>query len=156
MSDQQAAPARRSRKWPWIVGGLVAVVIVGTALSNQGNTPTAPGVPAGNDSGVQQEASSERVVVYSVTGTGIASNITYTTDGMTTMNQEADVHLPWTKEIRLPAGEAFQMVQISAQAGADTSEIHVTITVDGTLIKEAHATGGYNIASANESIGSIG
>ncbi|MFE6610972.1 DUF4190 domain-containing protein [Amycolatopsis sp. NPDC057786] len=123
---------------------------------------SAPGVPPGNEAGTSvpeqpaEQQATERTVVYRVTGTGgaKAGNITYTTDGMTTSNQEANVKLPWEKTIKLPAGEALQMVSILAQ-GSGKGSIKVTIEVDGKVIKEASAEE-YGIAHANENIGSLG
>lgn len=94
-------------------------------------------------------------MIYRVSGTAKkAFSITYTTDGMTSTNQESQVKLPWEKTLTLPAGEAFQMVSILAQ-GPGSGRIDVTITVDGQVIKEAHADC-YGVASANQNIGSIG
>ncbi|WP_143267934.1 DUF4190 domain-containing protein [Amycolatopsis alba] len=127
---------------------------------------SAPGAPLGNDAGTSalapaqeqpaQEPVTEHTVVYRVTGTGgaKAGNITYTTDGMTTSNQEANVKLPWEKTIKLPAGKSLQMVSILAQ-GSGKGSIKVTIEVDGKLIKEASAQE-YGVAHANENIGSLG
>ncbi|MFJ8917218.1 hypothetical protein [Amycolatopsis sp. NPDC102389] len=123
---------------------------------------SAPGVPLGNDADTSapeqpaKQQATEHTVVYRVTGTGgaKAGNITYTTDGMTTSNQEANVKLPWEKTIKLPSGEALQMVSILAQ-GNGKGAIKVTIEVDGKLIKEASAQE-YGVAHANENIGSLG
>lgn len=34
------APASRGRKWPWIVGGIVALVVIGSMVNGGGRTPT--------------------------------------------------------------------------------------------------------------------
>jgi hypothetical protein len=154
-------PARKARKWPWIVGGIVAVIVVvagnngGTQPQQTTGVPTAqqdePTVPV-----VQQPAKpATKTVVYRVSGTAKkASNITYTTDGMTSTNQESNVKLPWETTLTLPADEAIQMVSILAQ-GPGSGRIDVTITVDGQVIKDAHADG-YGVASANANIGTLG
>jgi hypothetical protein len=144
------------------LGLLVLVVILVVAFSAGGSkTPAPTGVPVGNDpttaaqkASAQPAQPAQHTIVYSVTGSGKASSITYVTDGMTSQNQESDVALPWTKTLTLPTGEAFQMVSILAQ-GNGKGTIKVTITVDGKLYKEASATG-YGIASANGNIGSLG
>ncbi|HEY3467966.1 MAG TPA: hypothetical protein VGL47_22750, partial [Amycolatopsis sp.] len=82
-----------------------------------------------------------------------ASSITYTTDGMTTTSQEANVKLPWEKKIELPGDQALQFVSILAQGGGSGS-IKVTIEVDGKIFKEATAQG-YGIANANGDIGTL-
>lgn len=143
--------------------GLVICIVwaaaFGNAASNVSDTPIPTGVPAGNDAPAQQQQapaqSTNHTVVYTVSGSGKASNITYTTDGMTSMNQESNVKLPWSKTITLPADQALQMVSISAQGSSESSKVDVTITVDGQLVKEAHATG-YGLAMANGNIGTLG
>lgn len=156
----QPAP-KKHRKWPWVLGGIVALFIL-VGVAGGGDDSPAPvghapaGAPAGNEANdpAPAEVATERTVIYKVIGTGTASSITYTTDGMTSMNQESDVTLPWEKTIKLPTGEAMQMVQLSAQ-GSGSGTIDVVIEVDGEVYKEAHADG-YGIASANGNIGSLG
>lgn len=157
---QPAAPAaKKRRKWPWILGGLVVLIIVSAVASNGGtkasNQPA--GAPAGNEAPAHQQPpqAANHTVVYKVAGTAkTASNITYVTDGMTTTNQESSPKLPWSKTITLPAGQALQMVSISAQ-GPGKGTIDVTIEVDGKPLKEAHADG-YGVAMANGNIGTMG
>lgn len=146
-----------------------------SAANGGGNTPTqqptgAPagnettqqpsGAPAGNEASAtaaaQQPAQpSQHTVVYKVTGKGNASSITYVTDGMTSMNQESSVKLPWQKTITLPTDQGLQMVSIIAQGSSQSSTVDVEIDVDGKVVKQAHATG-YGVASANGNIGSFG
>jgi hypothetical protein len=158
-------PVKRRKVWPWIVGPVVAIIVIAAAVNGgdkdapSGGDKAATGAPAGNEAGAAQPAAPAeaaprvRTVVYRVSGTGTAS-ITYTTDGMTTMNQETAVTLPWEKTITLPAGEELQLVSILAQ-GDGSGSVDVAILVDGQLIKEAHADG-YGVASANENIGTLG
>lgn len=155
--DPQPTPpaaSKKHRKWPWIVVVLI-VLIGGVILTSKGNNDgnDAPGAPAGNEApAAEQDApATERTVVYRVTGDVPAASITYSTDGMTTTNDESNVPLPWTKTLTLPADEAFQVVSIMAQCGG-TGTIDVTIEVDGKQIKEAHADG-YGVATASEDIG---
>ncbi|MFC9258027.1 DUF4190 domain-containing protein [Amycolatopsis thailandensis] len=143
----------------WTV--MFSKAVVDAANSLPTTPPSAPGTSLGNEAGapVQEpakEQAGEHTVVYRVTGTGgaKAGNITYTTDGMTTTNQEANVKLPWEKTIKLPGGKSLQMVSILAQ-GSGKGAIKVTIEVDGKLIKESSAEE-YGIAQANENIGSLG
>jgi len=149
------APPKKRRTWPWVVGGVVVLLVI-IGVANRGNTgenDQPGGVAAGNEVAEAQQPA-EHVVVYRVGGSGSASSITYTTDGMTTTNQESAVPLPWEKTIKLPAGEALQLVSIIAQGGG-SGTIDVTITVDGKPFKEAHADG-YGVAMANGNIGTIG
>jgi hypothetical protein len=157
----RAAP--RKKAWPWIVGALVVLLIIGGVIAGQDkdNKPgRATGVSAGNDTPAGSTTSGGAVatgnhtVVYKVTGSSPASTITYTTDGMTTSNHESTVTLPWQKTITLPKGEALQFVSILAQGGTQSSKIDVEIIVDGAPFKQAHADG-YGIAMANGNIGDM-
>lgn len=157
--SQQPYPApatqKKRRAWPWVVGAVVALLVI-VGVANRGGTSPGDqpgGVAAGNEVADAKQPV-EHVVVYRVDGVGTASSVTYTTDGMTTTNQESAVALPWEKTITLPAGEALQMVSIVAQ-GDGSGKIDVTVTVDGKLFKEAHADG-YGVAMANGNIGTLG
>jgi len=114
------------------------------------NLPAVPSLPA--QSG--QHADAKHTVVYKVTGTGKATDITFTTDGMTSTSQVANAKLPWEKRIELPGGQAVQLVSVVAQ-GSGSGSIHVTIEVDGKVFKEADAQG-YGVATANGDIGNFG
>jgi hypothetical protein len=109
-TPQQPAP-KKGRAWLWITLAVVAGLIVIGAAANSGGGSSPTGAPAGNEADTPNDPepaeASENVVVYQVTGAGAASSITYVTDGATTINQETNVHLPWKKTIRLPAGEAL-------------------------------------------------
>jgi Mycobacterium membrane protein len=159
-TPQQPAPKKR-RTWLWITLAVVAgLIVIGVAANNANNgSGTSPtGAPAGNEANAPNDPepakASENVVIYRVTGVGVASSITYVTDGATTINQETNVRLPWKKTIRLPAGEALQMVSLTAQGSSDNGKINVVIKVNGKVVKQAHATG-YGVASADENIGTL-
>lgn len=106
--------------------------MIAAATAGGGNQAPAPtGVAAGNDTPARPRRPRtplRHTVVYDVSGSGKASTITYTTDGMTTTNQESNVKLPWSKTITLPADQALRMVSIVAQGSSQSSKIDVTIT----------------------------
>ncbi|WP_394618221.1 MmpS family transport accessory protein [Lentzea sp. JNUCC 0626] len=162
-------PKKKAKKWPWVVGAILLLIIV-SSVANGGKAPqnttstgadtntAAPQAPAQQPAPVQQQApaAAKRTVVYEVSGAGTANSITYTTDGMTSTQQEGDVKLPWSKTLELPTGEAFQMVTIFAQAGEGTPEITAKITVDGKVVKEGKSSGQYAVVNINDNIGSLG
>ncbi|MEV8443241.1 MmpS family transport accessory protein [Actinosynnema sp. NPDC051121] len=168
-----AKPKSGPPKWVWVVGILVALVVIGGALNGgdpakKDDAPAAAGAATTTAAAPVEAAApptaqapaeqkpAKRVVVYEVTGAGTASSITYTTDGMTSTEQAGDAPLPWSKTIELPTGEAIQMVSIFAQAGAGTPEITAKITVDGVVVKEGKSSGQYAVVTVNENIGTLG
>lgn len=110
---------------------------------NQGQ----PAVPQTGNSPADDAAAQTRTVVYEVTGSGKALSITYTTDGMTSMEQQQNAALPFSKEISMPA-EAFQVFSVSAQ-NSGSGTISCKITVDGKVLKEASSNGQYSVVMCN-------
>ncbi|SEO85648.1 DUF4190 domain-containing protein [Amycolatopsis saalfeldensis] len=143
--------------------GLVVCIIwvaaFGKAVSDSANSlPAAPpAVSLGTPAAAAPDkaaASDKHTVVYKVTGTGKASTISYTNDGGTSTSSESNANLPWQKSIELPDGPAFQLVSIIAQ-GSGSGSIHVSIEVDGKVLKQSDASG-YGLATADADIGSLG
>lgn len=101
-------------------------------------------------SGSGQAATAQTIAVtYEIDGRS-ASNITYTTDGAGSTEQQNDVKLPWTKTINVPSG--FAIVSLSAQNGGGGS-ISCKITgPGGKVLKQAQSSGQYAIASCSGSI----
>lgn len=160
----QQPPKKKAKKWPWIVGAIVLLIVIGGVLG--GGKQPATNTPAAGSTSTQQTAAqppaatqpaapAKRTVVYEVTGAGQANSITYVVDGLTSTEQVGQVPLPWSKTIELKAGEAFQMVSIFAQAGQGTPEITAKITVDGKVVKDGKSSGTYAVVNINENIGSL-
>ncbi|MDX3661301.1 MmpS family transport accessory protein [Streptomyces sp. ID05-26A] len=157
-------PKKKAKKWPWVVGAILLLIIVSGVANGgkpSGTTPaanTATEQPAAQAPAPakQPAPAAKRTVVYEVGGAGTAKSITYVTDGMTSTQQEGDVKLPWSKTFELPAGEALQMVSIFAQAGKDSPEITAKITVDGKVVKDGKSSGLYAVVTINDNIGSLG
>ncbi|AOS61159.1 MmpS family transport accessory protein [Actinoalloteichus hymeniacidonis] len=152
--------AKKKKRWPWIVGGIVAVIAV-AAVTTGGEDTTTPDTATGDTTEgetapAEDDAAASNIatVVYEVTGTGTSSMITYTTDGQTDMEQVGDVELPWEHTIELPADDPLLVVQVSGQQ-AGTGEISCRITVDGEEVAQATSDGDYVMASCSESIGAF-
>ena len=115
-----------------ICAAATAALVVGIACSSGSN----------NDA----DSGSDRTVRYEITGAGKATNVTYSSDSTGSQSQEANVTLPWNKEIRVPE-DKINVPTILAQRGAGAGEISCRITVDGKEAAEATSSGEYAIAT---------
>lgn len=182
-NHHQASPNPRGRKkWPWVVGVVTALIIVAAIAGGQGgNRATTTGtagtqVPASTSemkpivsatdpqtapptiqqtepSAVEPAKPTTHHVKYTVTGAKRGS-ITYNVDGMTSIQQETNVQLPWVKEFDWPADEAFQMAQVLVQ-NSGSGQVTCTITVDDAVAKTVTSKGAYAIASCDASMGTL-
>jgi len=141
------APPRKKRRWPWIVGGIVAFfVIIGIAAGGGDNSgPTGNGGPGA-------PAAEAGEVVYEVTGqgTGEAMSITYVTNAQFNQAQENGASLPWSKTVDLGNG-LFNLASVVAQAGDGTTSITCKITKDGEVLVENTSTGQYALVTCSGS-----
>lgn len=83
-----ATPARKRRRWPWFVGGLVVLIVIIATASSHGTTTSTKTTPAPAPTAVDSAraaaptttlAPAAAVVLYSKTGTGTGSTPTFTT-----------------------------------------------------------------------------
>lgn len=153
---QPPAP-KKSRKWPWFVGGAVLLVILIAAIGGGGSsTPTgstgaaptaAPSssAPAGGGStGASSSAPASSGVVYEVTGSGRATSISYGSDGG--ISQANGERLPWTESAE--AADGFGIYSLTAQSSG-SGEITCRITVDGEEIARQTSRGQYAVVSCS-------
>ncbi|ASO17960.1 hypothetical protein FHR81_005448 [Actinoalloteichus hoggarensis] len=151
--------AAKKKRWPWIVGGIVAVIAVAAIATGgddeDGATPNAADGTTEEAAAPADEGTDVHEVVYEVTGDGTSSMITYTTDGQSATEQLGDVELPWEHTLELPVDEPLLVVQVNAQQ-AGSGEISCRITVDGEEISQATSNGDYVMAVCSESIGTFG
>ncbi|MCV7281170.1 hypothetical protein H7J88_16120 [Mycolicibacterium flavescens] len=93
--------------------------------------PTTPSVPGRTTPGVTQ------TVVYVVSGTGRAINITYVDSGGL-LQTEFNVLLPWSKEVELtePAASSASVSIINVGR-----EVNCSITVDGQMVQQRTGAG---------------
>ncbi|HUO38983.1 MAG TPA: MmpS family transport accessory protein [Mycobacterium sp.] len=89
-------------------------------------TPSAPSTPGATDS-----------VVYEVTGSGRAINITYIDTG-SMMQTEFNVALPWRKEVSLPKPAEEEASVTVINVGQDVT---CTVTVNGVQVKQRTGIG---------------
>ncbi|RDI17921.1 MmpS family transport accessory protein [Lentzea flaviverrucosa] len=148
---------RRTRKGPWIFLLVIALLAVGGVMYG----PRA--VDAVRDAVQQAEpepgplsvvpesspAPAKRTVVFEVTGTGKAFNVTATVGA--SIHNEAGVTLPWTRTVEVPAGRASESVMLVVVAGSDGAEVHGKYTIDGATVREGKASGPYGVLTITDS-----
>ena len=121
------------RVWFWLLvvvalgfGGCVALIAGGTAAVNHA-------------------AHVNHTIVYSVTGSGQANDITYATlqegNGQNGTAQVTNVNLPWTKTIT--ASGLFTVFDVTATVGSNGGSLTCTITEDGKQIATNSASGAF-------------
>ncbi|SFR28387.1 membrane protein [Lentzea waywayandensis] len=149
----------RSSKWPWVLL-LITVLVVAGALafgnhvttmlertfSSSDSSSTGTEVPL---EPVESPAPATRTVVFEVTGTGKAFNVTATVGA--SIHNEASVTLPWTRTVEVPAGPAAESVMLVVVAGPDGAEVHGKYTIDGTTVREGKASGPYGVLTITDS-----
>lgn len=142
-------PTKR-KKWPWILGGFVALVVLGSAIGTAGggggNQPSAGG---SSTESTQQAPDKPAQVVYEVTGSGTASNISYGASGG--VSQKTGASLPWKHTEPYDGG--YDFFTLSAQNGNNDGEITCRITVDGEVVKENTSSGPYAVVSCSGNTG---
>lgn len=147
--QQPPQQPKRKKKWPWILGGFVALVILGSAIGVAGGGGNQPAAGGGGTEPAQQAPDKPAKVVYEVTGTGTASNISYgASDGI---SQKTGATLPWKHTEPYDGG--YDFFTLTAQNGNNGGEITCRITVDGEVIKENTSSGPYAVVSCSGNTG---
>lgn len=150
--------APRTRKGPWIFLLVVALLAIGGVVygprvvdAARDAVQTAPPEPGPPPAVVPEPpaAPAGRVVVFEVAGTGKAFNVTATVG--TSIHNEPNVTLPWTRTVEVPAGTAPKSVMLVVVAGPDGAEVRGKYTVDGTTVREGKASGPYGVLTITDS-----
>lgn len=103
----------------------------GLPLPTVPDVPTVPSSPDRTTPGVTQ------TVVYAVSGTGRAINITYVDTGGL-LQTEFNVMLPWSKEVDLSESAAASASLSIINVGR---EVNCSITVDGAVVQQRSGAG---------------
>jgi hypothetical protein len=156
----------KSPKGPWILLLVVALLAVGGVVfgprlveavretAQPATESAAPSlVPVASSPAVPPPVSSpssaaKRVVVFEVTGTGTAFNITATVGA--SVQTESSVRLPWSRTVEVPADELSASVLLVVVAGADGAEVSGKYTIDGTTVREGKASGPYGVLTITD------
>jgi hypothetical protein len=121
----QPVPPTKSR-WPWIVGGIVAAVVLVVAVGIAVITVTKDDQPQAVE------------VIYEVTGTGSAEITFHGPDGgFTGPSTET---LPWRKQVTMGGEHTF--VEVSVERARSSDEpLKCRITADGKVLQEDESVG---------------
>jgi hypothetical protein len=102
---------------------------------------------------VNKVATTSHTIVYSVTGTSQASDITYSTlqegNGQNGTAQETNVNLPWTKTVT--ASGLITVFSLNATVGDAGGTLTCSITEDGKQIATNTASGVFASADCTAS-----
>ncbi|NQX12278.1 DUF308 domain-containing protein [Microbacteriaceae bacterium VKM Ac-2855] len=164
---------KRLTAWIGLALGVLAIIVgiivsvasvaavatgVGEAIASASSAPlpeaTTPAESAPTESAPAQSSNTVKLQ-YEVTGDGAASNITYSTfaSGSSGTEQANDAGLPFTKELDLERGGAFDysIFSLVALGSADTTTISCKITYDGVVLSEQTSTGAYSAVTCTGS-----
>lgn len=144
-------PPPRSPKWPWVLLLIVVLLVVGGLAFGhhvESMLRRTTSSPAGVSDSAEPPVPATRTVVFEVTGTGTAFNVTATVGA--SVQNEANVTLPWTKTVEVPADAVSKSVMLVVVAGADGAEVHGKYTVDGTTVREGKASGPYGVLTITD------
>ena len=161
---QPPTPKKR-RKWPWIVGAIVLLLVVIGVANGGDKTPTAPTTATGSTGAAQapappdgaappaaapeaDDSAAGSVVVYEVIGKG-TSSVTYMKEGFA-QEQQTAAKLPFKKELRFKDKVgSFAPLSLVAQNGSGGGDITCRITVDGEVVGESTSSGQYAVVTCN-------
>jgi hypothetical protein len=131
-----APPARRrTRRWPWIAGAIVAVAVVLLAIG--GYAVTRGG---SSDKGVKTAT-----VTYEITGAPGSITVTYYGSDGHRFGPQA-VTLPWQKQVE-PRGENAYLSVAAERADSSNEPLVCRITSNSRAIAEHRSAGGFVFCS---------
>lgn len=129
-TGQPPSPPQRKRHWArdsfFVAAGLTVLAVVLTATSHHSTGTGNPGAPAGG----------QHTVTYQVTGTGDA-DVTY---GPAGSSFSGTVPMQVTRPLGTPE---YYAINAQLQGGG---QVTCVIGVDGKVVSQSTAQGGYNIA----------
>lgn len=147
---QQTPPPKKSRKWPWVVGSALALLVVISVGSNGGTdesrTVDAPApAPAAAIPPLVAEAKTVegKAIQYEIiSDSGSLNSVTWF-DENSAIQQEQNTSAPWSLSIDNPS------TFVIAGVGAQTTGTSVTcrVIVDGEVEDEQTATGQYAVVN---------
>jgi hypothetical protein len=146
-------PPKKKRKWPWIVGGVVGVIVLAAAVNGGGTSgrpdpataaaqqpgPTEPAAPAG--AAEPDLDFGEKLVTLTVEGSGKAT-VTYMKSGG---QEQKEVTLPWTSEIKA----SFISSLVAQKKSGNSAEISCRIAEGSEVIADNTSSGPYAVVTCS-------
>jgi hypothetical protein len=140
-----ANPAKKRRKWPWIIGGLVVLIVIVATTTSHGGTitnpttsttispaappathaPAHPAPAAATTAAPATTAPATPVILYSKTGSGTGSTPTFTTAAEWQVQYSYDCTAFGQSGNFMVTSEDFQLaINQLGTKGADTDYVH--------------------------------
>lgn len=95
---------------------------------------------------------SDKEIVYTVTGDSGKASVTYSADGKGSTQQDNAASLPWTHKMTLKQGLVdLNVLTVIAQNSGD-GKIACSISVDGKEVKTATSSGQFAIATCTSDL----
>jgi hypothetical protein len=141
-------PPKKKRKWPWIVGGVVGVIVLAAAVNGGGAgnrpdpAPAAAQQPGPTEAAAPAEADldfGEKLVTLTVEGSGKAT-VTYMKSGG---QEQKEVTLPWTSEIKA----SFISSLVAQKKSGNSAEISCKIAEGSEVIADNTSSGPYAVVT---------
>lgn len=145
---RQAPPPKKRKRWPWVVLGVLAVLVIGSIASQgRGSNPPAGGeapaaaAPAA-DTGPDLKFG-QKVVTLSVEGSGKAT-VSYLKVGG---QEQHEVDLPWSTEVTVDFASSLVAQSKSGKSG----EINCKIVEKdgGAVVADSTSSGAYAVATCS-------
>jgi hypothetical protein len=142
-----------------LIGLVICVMYASAFTSAVANLPAPPASApvAGQQQPAQAPAAAPPadagggdVVTYEVTGSGKATNVTYTKDKNMGQEQVASASLPWSKQVTFGGGAfSFQPLSLIAQNGQSGGDITCKISKNGQEITSSTSSGPFAVVTCS-------
>ncbi|WP_020495290.1 MmpS family transport accessory protein [Sciscionella marina] len=143
-------PAKKRRKWPWIVGAIVVIAAIGGGIggaagggsADADDTSGKPTTAQDQPRPAQTEKDEKPQVTYKITTSdGTAADVTWMNGG--SQSQDNGAKTPWSKTVPV---ESFDMYSLTAQ-NKGSGKIACSVEKDGKVLKQAESSGQYAMVS---------
>jgi hypothetical protein len=145
-------PAKKRRKWPWIVLGIVVLIVIGSAVGgSKTKTPaTTAAAPGAAPAAAPAAEAAGHTVTYKVLGSG-RGLVTYMKEGFQ-QEQVSGAKLPWSKDLTFKDDiSAFSGLSLVVQHSSGGGDITCKILVDGKEVSSSTSSGAYAVVTCNGS-----